>query len=166
MFPIIKKKKHKLLIHFITLGNRQVRWVSPTPSYPMTKSNFKSTHCNHGYHHLSKPEHNLILSGGERSTAAPPYQYLQVFLWTAFREKRKRTRAAALAADHPLNNEWNLTTNFPLFSQWPWESALGPKKLYSTIEFILSISNSFVISRDVFYSIHPCRGRKKIMIIS
>ena len=51
------------------------------------------------------------------------------FFCEHFTEKRKHCHAAA---DHPLNNEWNLTTNFPLLFPNGLGQALGPKSSSSS----------------------------------
>ena len=65
----------------------------------------------------------------------PPYQF-RPFLWTskAFTEKKE-----SQAADHPLNNEWNLTTNFPPHSEMALGKLWGQKAAYTIKSIILSI---------------------------
>ena len=42
-------------------------------------------------------------------------------------------------ADHPLNNEWNLTTNFPPHSEMALGKLWGQKAAYTIKSIILSI---------------------------
>ena len=78
---------------------------------------------------------------GPASWKLLPYQF-RPFLWTskAFTEKKRKS-----AADHPLNNEWNLTTNFLLFPNGLGKANIAKVAPHEGSKIIKKFSNVAII---------------------